>query len=494
MVAVGAVEPKAARIWMRSARPGRVVVAANANGAAPIHSVELEIPPDDPADGTAAAWLPATGALEPLTEYHFRATHEDGHVLGEGRFETAPADAASAPERFSFGLFSCHMPFDDSGRVTEDARAMLRAARTALERHDTKCVFTVGDQMYADVPTRISLYDSDHFSRVAPPGRERLQDCTAEEVRRLFQRRYRHFWNLEEWKALHASVPCDPVLDDHELVDNWGSHPEHSSPAWSSVRIGGRAACADYQHLLVADRDDDLPEHFDHVMAYGGISTYVLDLRSCRNTGAESHVLSPSQWKSLERFLETETDRETLLLALSVPLVHIPSRVAHTLAVLTPYEENFSDRWSSPGHRGDRDRLLRLLHEHGRRNPEQKLVLLSGDIHLGCAHEIRWGDGTPPVHELVSSGITHSTGRLLQLGTRITVLARRWIAARGGGTAAWVRRLPGEGGLAHNPCGGLNLGIIEFARPRPGARHRMRFLLYGHRGGDPVCRFRSREF
>ena len=60
MVAVGRVEPKAVRIWIRSARPGRVTVRADVRGVATsAHTALLEIPPDDPADGTAAAWLPA---------------------------------------------------------------------------------------------------------------------------------------------------------------------------------------------------------------------------------------------------------------------------------------------------------------------------------------------------------------------------------------------------------------------------------------------------
>jgi alkaline phosphatase D len=73
---------------------------------------------------------------------------------------------------------------------------------------------------------------------------------------------------------------------------------------------------------------------------------------------------------------------------LSVPIIHLPKLAAKIAARVTPSGEDFSDRWSSGGHIRDRDRVLKILHEHQTQHPFQQVVLLSGDIHIGCVHKI----------------------------------------------------------------------------------------------------------
>ena len=46
-------------------------------------------------------------------------------------------------------------------------------------------------------------------------------------------------------------------------------------------------------------------------------------------------------------------------------------------------------------------------------------------------------------------------------------------------------------GHKKNPFGGMNLGIIEIETPSPDAIPRLRFILYGHKGGEPVRAFAS---
>ena len=49
-----------------------------------------------------------------------------------------------------------------------------------------------------------------------------------------------------------------------------------------------------------------------------------------------------------------------------------------------------------------RDRLLAVLHAHQRAAPDQKLVLLSGDVHQGAAVTLQWPDGLR-IYQFVSS-------------------------------------------------------------------------------------------
>jgi phosphodiesterase/alkaline phosphatase D-like protein len=131
--------------------------------------------------------FPPAPPLIPLRLYRFRVTHRvDGTCVGEGRFETAPARPEDTPARFALALMSCHQPFTHNGVLTNRSDQMLRATYRCLQAHNTKLIFTVGDQMYADYPPQLSLYNATYFATVAPPGRTHLHECTAAEVRRLY--------------------------------------------------------------------------------------------------------------------------------------------------------------------------------------------------------------------------------------------------------------------------------------------------------------------
>jgi alkaline phosphatase D len=130
MVAIGSVSADAARIWVRSRRPGELIVkwwSETDDGGGEVHFGLVE---GNSNDSTAAIDLPGKDGkpLEPLKSYHYEVHRADsGETLGEGRFETAPGFNAETPSKFSIALISCHQPFDASGVVRDDARAMLRA-------------------------------------------------------------------------------------------------------------------------------------------------------------------------------------------------------------------------------------------------------------------------------------------------------------------------------------------------------------------------------
>lgn len=517
MIATGAVGPTWVKLWLRSERPGVLLVEYWPEKAPEtVHRAIVEVPESNLTDNTTVITLPhlpsVNGPLQPMTRYCYRIRHVGAEVsaailserwstgdpqvsehsavfFGEGHFETAPESLQQLPQRFALGLMSCNQPFDANGGPKAEGAAMLRAARLCLAQHDTKLVFTVGDQMYTDYPEKLSLFNADHFSRIAPEGRERIEQCSPVEVRRILHERHRHFWNFEGWRTLHADYPCYPILDDHELVDNWGSHADHVTPAWQGFFDGARAAYFDYQGARVTDANEP-PQSFDYEVEYGALAVYTLDLRSNRTAGENGRIYSDRQMARLKSFLEKSADRQIVFLVLSVPLVHLPRWVARLGRIISPPGEDFSDRWSTMGHVRDRDRLFRLLHDHQRDHPQQRLVLLSGDIHLGCVHEIAWQDGTRPLVQFISSGITNN----VSLGTRIAAqLSIRWKSnlTTQCGLHAVVRTMAGEGAVSRNPYGKLNLGIVEFERMPDSPTLPMRFRLYGHRGDHPVCVFSS---
>jgi alkaline phosphatase D len=491
MLAIGAVSSRSARIWVRVSRPGRYTLtwARVPDGS----SRSVCLPVDDcERDLTASVTL--REGLDADCRYRVILHRDPNLPLAAGSFVTAPADARSAPQRFSIALMSCHQPFDAQGRVAAATAPMLEVVNRVFQEHQVRAVVMAGDQLYSDYPRGASLLDPAHFREVAPPGRETLLDCSAQEVRQLFHQRYRHFWNIRGWRELLAHYPCYPILDDHEIVDNWGSAEEHGERKWQAFRQGAFQAYADYQGSRVCSEHAAPPASFDYEVQLADIALYVMDLRSNRRVGKHPQLVSPQQVESFRRFMERHRDESVLFVVLSVPLVHLPRHLSQLAARVTPDGEDFSDRWSSRGHCRDRDEILRLLHEHQRRCPEQRIVLLSGDIHIGCLHRIAWRDRQPSLYQFISSGVTHDAGALIQIISAGIIRANRRIRVTGGAgpdLKAKLRLLPGEPGARRNPCGRLNVGIIEIERSEPGGPPTLRFLLYSHRGSSPHCLYRS---
>jgi alkaline phosphatase D len=498
MVAIGAVEARSARLWMRTERPGTLNVCwwpeddphMTAQG-------DIYIPEVNTRDNTFSVQVPedfpSASALTPLRSYCFRVMHRSsGACIGAGRFATAPAHLTETPERFSLALMSCHQPFDENGVLTPQSEQMLRTTYRCLQAHNTKLVFTVGDQMYSDQPNALSFLNETYFSTVAPPGRRCVNECTAAEVRRLYQRRYRHFWSVPAWQALHAAFPCYPILDDHELVDNWGTRPDHDTPAWQAIGEGARAAYMDYQGSRVTTWNETLSESLHYTVAYGNLGVFVMDLRSTRTAWNGGQLFSLEQEIALRRFLHEQRDMPCVCIVLSVPVIHLPRMPVRVLGHLARWHEDFADRWSTGAHRRDRDRLLHWLAEHQRQYPTQRIVLLGGDIHIGCVHEIRWAPQGPVLYQLISSGITHDIGVLMQRLSTLIIRLNRHVTTDDGTLRAKVRLLEGVNRQRQNPYGGLNVGILEIETPTPGAHPTLRFYLYSHQEEEPVCVFCSR--
>ncbi|NMO19378.1 alkaline phosphatase D family protein, partial [Pyxidicoccus fallax] len=483
-VAVGTVGPDSVRLWLRSDRPGphRLEVwpldAGNSR-----RSVSWHFTPAEDADGTGTLLypdgFPGEPPLAPLRRHGFRITREaDGVLVGEGRFETFPARAEDTPPVFTFGLLSCHQPFMSSGDVFPASAAMLEAARTTLESHDARFLLMCGDQMYVDEPRALSLFSPRFFRRAGVAGRARLLECSADEVRRLYQLRHRQFWDLPGWRALQAGYPSWLMLDDHEVVNNWGAEPEHSGPAWRRLDQGSRAAYFDYQgSRVLGPCPAGVPDTFDFSFDYGSTGIYAMDLRSQRRGGEQPRVYSPEQLARLSTWLDAHQHSRAVFLVLSVPMVYVASWASMGISLLRSHRGDARDRWTHPWNLPDRDRLLGLLLAHQRRCPEQRVVLLSGDVHLGCAFAIDWlGDARGTMYQFTSSAVTHLTHGFSAWAARHLPRTELLLKVEDGPAARLVR-MDGVGDADHNPYGGLNVGVIE-VHDR-GAHSTVRFKLVG---------------
>ncbi|MCP4352358.1 MAG: alkaline phosphatase family protein [Desulfobacterales bacterium] len=490
MTAVGMTEPFSARLWLRSHQSGRIRVTWHPEGDDNnTWETIVEIPEENEHDNTAVIRLPPENGsappLVPMHRYRFRAYHADGRLIGKGGFETAPETPEQYPSDFSIALMSCHQPFNMKGELTPESSMMLKAARQCMKEHNIKYVLTTGDQVYSDYPPALSLFSPKYFASEAPKGRQQIQDCTPGEIRQLFHQHYRLFWNLPEWKAIHSEFPCYPMLDDHDIVNNWGSVPEHQLPEWQKVGQGARMAYFDYQGSRVLNPGKGIPDDFHYKFTYGPSATFVMDIRSNRVAGDNGQLYSSEQEASLIRFLSQNQERRIIFIVLSVPVIHIPRFLARVAAWFPRSPEDFSDRWSSPAHIRDRDRFLKIIHEHQQRFPFQRIVLLSGDIHMACVHQIQWHSDAPVMYQMISSGITHCIGFFMGHASDLLIRMNRRISTEDKELTGKLGMVRGIRGKNRNPYKKLNLGIIEVSDSR------LRFHIYGHKKGTPYCAFRS---
>jgi alkaline phosphatase D len=279
------------------------------------------------------------------------------------------------------------------------------------------------------------------------------------------------------------------------VVNNWGAEPEHSEAAWRAVREGGRAAYLDYQgSRVLGPCPEGAPEDLDYAFDYGSAGFYVMDLRSQRLGGGHARVYAPSQLERLSAWLEAHGHSRVVFLVLSVPVVYVASWASMGISLLRSYRGDARDRWTHAWNLPDRDRLLGVLFAHQRRCPEQRVVLLSGDVHLGCAFAIDWlGDGRGPMYQFTSSAVTHVTSGFSAWAAGHLPRTELLLKLEDG-PAARLMRLRGVGDADHNPYNGLNVGVVE-VHDR-GGHSTVRFKLVGQdarKPDQPVTVFDSGE-
>ena len=80
------------------------------------------------------------------------------------------------------------------------------------------------------------------------------------------------------------------------------------------------------------------------------------------------------------------------------------------------------------------------------------MVLLSGDIHIGCVHEVRLGAlRVPSMYQMISSGITNDIGALMQCISSFLIRINRHVSTNDGSLAPRCNLLKGSAGIARIP-------------------------------------------
>jgi phosphodiesterase/alkaline phosphatase D-like protein len=209
--------------------------------------------------------------------------------------------------------------------------------------------------------------------------------------REEYRRNYRQAWFEDEPTArLLRSLPHYMILDDHEILDSFGTDPdererEHLAPALE--------AYGEY----VGTRQPSEPGRRYYSFQHGSTHFFVLDTRSERSVDSGEMIDNDPQMKEFENWL-CDHPGELKFVVSSVPFV----------AQLRPpglgrREDEQADKWSGRAWRRQRERILAAIYEH----EVERLVFLVGDMH--CAYHATLRVGPPiqrfTVHELAGGPI-----------------------------------------------------------------------------------------
>jgi alkaline phosphatase D len=455
----GLFEEGALRLWYRL-RPGTKGRIQREN--APHCSGSLVVEGKPSRDGTGAISWPADApGAEPLRageECHF-VLLQDERVAARARFQV-PAAASASTEGTLFAFASCHQPFLRDGKLDEVSVDALRAFHQLLRQRDPEFVLLLGDQVYADGPGGGSIFDDGGFAVTDA----RLRG--ADQIRDAMFRCYRHHWDVPGFRDILSDFSCLPILDDHEIVDNFGAVDEHQDADWARVKAGALEAYRAYQSSRIGcDFADEGPFHFS--FRSPGCSTFTMDLRTQRGLDEEAPLLGRAQRADLKRFLESTPEDDVLVLGASVPPWHVSRTITSIASNLLEGADEFSDRWESPRFLADRDWFLSLLHEFRRRRPHQVVMVVGGDIHVGAMSLLRVAEGTAAIPQFISSAISHRPGLFYEFASAAALVARPRVLPLADGTEARLE-VPDLGPAGVNPYLGLNLGLVSRRRDAAG--------------------------
>jgi alkaline phosphatase D len=315
-----------------------------------------------------------------------------------GRTRTLPvADA----DRLRFAMCSC----------AKFNAGFFNAYARIADRQQLDFLLHLGDYIYeaSNTPPKTQTPGADIGRPFEPRGECRtLAD---------YRTRYNQYRRDPDVQRLHAALPIVPTLDDHELGDGaWAGGSDAHDPAehgpWSARREA--AFQARWEWLPARPPDPaDLSRVFRTVTVGSLARIHLIDVRSRRDQPALEPVMSEPGRSMLgaeqREWLLGELGRGqaawTLLASPSILTrtwhddTNEPLRTALLKLKLMDEDGEGPDEDQWDGYPAERARLLAALRE------VDDTVVLSGDIHVSVAGEVRDESGTVSV-ELTTPSLT----------------------------------------------------------------------------------------
>lgn len=269
-----------------------------------------------------------------------------------------------------------------------------------------------GDQVYADEVTQGHPLSKDWPEDIPADPSEADLAALHDHLREAFFERYAALYGSPEFAWLAARVPSLMQWDDHDICDGWGSLPASKthSAVGQTLFSAAREAFLIFQNATV---DGDLPPRFaDPDGPHLGWAVRTDDLRiiapDLRSERSRRSVMGQGGWTMMDDEASQDAPGPTFLMS-SVPLLGPRLSLLEGLMILVPsmqkYEDDLRDQWQSRAHRGEWQRMLRLVRSMALPTG-QSLTVLSGEIHLATRASMALGQGQH-MQQLVASGIAH---------------------------------------------------------------------------------------
>jgi len=299
--------------------------------------------------------------------------------------EDEPAQAS-----LCFALASCQYVPGLVDRVPAQASYRRLAQRLELlaPPHRPQLLVLAGDQVYVDQTAGLFV----------PAGGDDVGQA------------YALTFRLEALRQVMASLPTYPLLDDHEVMDDWEPGPDPCATPAVRAALEGYFA---QQHKVVrgiGPVGDQRP--FDYRIAPAGFPFYMLDTRSTRERRAlRGDAQAAAQAVPLDRAaIRAEAGLGDLAKWLAAAPAALPKFIVSPVALFPmprtavfgdPAQRLGLDDWS--GYPASQRALLELLRDTTARH----VVVLSGDRHMSSVSSLWLQAKAGPVEviSVVSSGL-----------------------------------------------------------------------------------------
>ena len=453
---IGHTTPTTARVWFRTGQPGLFSMlhfAGNDGKAEKWFEDNKEseflpgkIPKSIQREGFKTDWREDTTKVVDLKglptgemrRYALYSHAQKRIVLGHDRVY-AFMTPSHAEEKFRFGLFSCHMPFEAEGEDTTIADMnMWRLMALAVdEGKETRPDFFIagGDQCYTDGVDTINIWKYLRKVMKKDGAGKLLPDADA--MRSWYRDIYRGYWGFKPVQKIFSSFPTYMIWDDHELVDGWGSHylargkeeevdeilPNPKGAKARALSVGdrkelihrmvdvGKEVYEEYEH---SHNPDTNPGEYDYHFSHKGCAFYVLDGRGCRDVDRKKNrILGAEQMARFKNRVDEAIKKKAkfLFVVSAVPVLHWRASIINRedLAIVDKLnmQDDFRDSWEWEKHRAERKTLMDILFHAA--STGMRVAILSGDVHLSAAFAIKRDGHT--IYQLTSSPITYNVGR-----------------------------------------------------------------------------------
>jgi hypothetical protein len=344
--------------------------------------------------------------LEPDARYEVSIV-DLAHLQPASQFRTLLHDWKISPDypAMRFAAVSCNLLSETLNLKGEQVDLWADLAQR-IQRDEVDCLLHMGDQVYAD-EFRSETEPGDHGHGITPavsayapathnaegvglvpiPKEEQLvfrralkhlENVPASErskhrdtVEGYYRDLYRETWSHKPTAVVLSNVPNMTILDDHDIVDNWGQLPHGRDKDHSSVDFFV-ATCArqvywEYQGVLTQDADLTRVEQIEADHHFHTFGEYGVCFTESRGAGSfrykpedKTPFLGERQWKDLEQAFAPDgvfQNVKHLLLICPCPVVYLPHYLNH---MSEPFCEDALGHWACKPHINEQTRMLNM--------------------------------------------------------------------------------------------------------------------------------------